>query len=403
MAFTGVSVNKLNGGLGRKNPTNDDVCLLIVGCNVSSISANHNTLYKLIEASSADTLGFTAAYDTLNQNLVRHHIEEFFRLAPNATLYVVPVLPDDQDLMFKSVALLVRGTDAKMIGIAGGKYKVGETEELVQEVVDSLASEYHRLDAVLLEGAGNQFVDITGLLKPVTDFFDLRTLNAPNVSVCIAQSSEIPIPLSGFAEIGAALGMLAVRLVSENLGSVSIENYPSEKKGNENYPLNDALHFRSVKLSNGQNINELSMSQLTELDRKGYIFAASYSGYAGVFFNGSPTCIKSSSDYAYIENNRIWNKAARGIRNALLPRVKSRIKIDASTGYITDTQIGSLEATAGAALQTMLKNNEISGYDVYIDKTQVVDESNPLVVKAKIVKDAIVFEFSVDLGYSLAV
>jgi len=59
---------------------------------------------------------------------------------------------------------------------------------------------------------------------------------------------------------------------------------------------------------------------------KGYIIAGSYPGYSGVFFSGSATCVEKASDYAYSENNRVRNKAARLIRLTMMPEIIDIVK-----------------------------------------------------------------------------
>lgn len=409
--FTGVTINKLNGGLGRQNSTGDDVMALVVGCDVSGIAATADTAYKCIQLKDAEDIGFTAAYDANEENLVNHHVAEFFRLAPNGTLYLIPVAEGQtQQAMFSTTvqALLRANSDIKVLAFANGSYANGTTEAAVQTIVDSLRSEFLFIDAVLLEGTGSAF-ETTGVDNAISAYPDLRTLACPNVSVVIAQDPVQDTVMgttdNHFAAMGAVLGMLAARNVAENLGSVDIENKPNYAKGQNDFPLTQVspVRFETAKLSNGQDVSSLTQAEIASLTAKGYIFAASYLSYSGVFFNNSPTCVEAASDYAYIENNRIWNKAARGIRTALLPRVGSRLETDATSGFLLNSTAAFLENKAGEPLETMKSSGEITDYDVYVNPEQTPDASTALVVKAKVAINRIVHEFTVDVGiaYSL--
>lgn len=151
-------------------------------------------------------------------------------------------------------------------------------------------------------------------------------------------------------------------------------------------------------MSDGVLTETLSKVSLDTLDSKGYIYAVTYEGYSGVYFSSSPTAIERQSDYAFIENNRVWNKAARIIRNTLIPRIKSTFKKDPVTGYVKQSTVAYWTSLVNAALEQMMKADEISGYDFYINPKQYVDDQNPIVAKAQIVMDGIVHEFDIDLG-----
>ena len=156
-------------------------------------------------------------------------------------------------------------------------------------------------------------------------------------------------------------------------------------------------------MSDGTVVSKLSQAELQSLTNKGYIYAGSYQDYPGVYWSSSPTCVEQASDYAFMENNRVWNKGARGIRNAVMPKIKGVLKKDAGTGFIRPTAIASLENLAKKPLEKMVQDNELSGYDVYIDPKQVVNNQTPLKIKATMVMDDIIHEIEVDLGLSTQV
>ena len=152
------------------------------------------------------------------------------------------------------------------------------------------------------------------------------------------------------------------------------------------------------KLTDGVAIKTLTKAEIQTLQDYGYIFAASYEGYPGVFFTNSKTCITQASDYCFIENNRVWNKAARALRAALLPEVKGVVKKDPSTGFIKSTTVSRWTGIGNKALEQLVANDEISGFEVYIDPAQVVNSTQAVKVKAMVVADGIVHEFEVSLG-----
>lgn len=145
------------------------------------------------------------------------------------------------------------------------------------------------------------------------------------------------------------------------------------------------------------------MSSLTKADRKqltdyGYIYAGNFQGFPGYFFNGEPTAVELASDFSTGENNGVWNKAARGIRVALLPKVRGWFKRSADTGELSVTATTNLENLAKKPMNTMVGNEEISGYNVRIPSGQAPNDQTPLKVFVTVRLGAIIHEFVVDLS-----
>lgn len=409
MSFQGVHINKLQGQLGGVEPSTDSIMMLIYSVALSSLPVNVNHYEPVVfhQVKDALDIGINEAFDANEEVLVYNAIKEFFRNAPEGVLYFVGV-PEDMSpvsiLENPSMQEAIRvSKDVKGIAIGGTIEDVDELFEMVegvQEVINQFSVEKRLIDFVLLQGNGG---DASISLSAYPDF---RSKNAPNVSISIAQDPSVAamdVGYSKYADVGAVLGMIAVRKVNENIGSVDIITKPRERKGVSNYTLTGIREWQGANLSDGREFESLSGVDQKLLTSKGYIYAGNFEGYDGVYLNGSPTAIEVSSDYAYIENNRVWNKAARAIRLALLPHVRGVVKKDATTGYILNTTISAWESRVNRALEEMLINNEISGYDSFIDPKQLPSESVPLQVRAMVVKDAIVHEFDVDLGLTNAI
>lgn len=398
--FDGVTVNRLNGGLGRRNPSDDGVVLLVVHNAVAATSLAVNTARKVLSLAEAEGLGITASYDDTNDILAHYHISEFFRLCPSGTLYIVLANGSFTNATLKEIVR--NNPDIRAIGVARNDATPLETFSTYiggyQTVVNDLVAEHLRVDAVFLEGNEIELED-----NPISGYDSLRELTARNVTVVCFQDPvirNIKSEYEGHAAIGTVLGMFSVRSVNENLGSVDIQTKPVRYKGNATFPITDLAtgRFTSVCLQNGQDVAALDRNTLKSLDEKGYLFAGRYAGLAGVFLSNSPTCIELADDFAYVENNRVFNKAARLIRTALLPRVKGNLLKNPDSGFLRDTAVKELEQLARRALQAMEAAGECSGVAVYINPEQTVDQTTPLVVKAQIVANDIIFDISVDLG-----
>ncbi len=415
--FNGIQINKIGGGLGRRNPSKDGVCGLIIGGDATDYY-NHEEVAKLIQLSDAEVLGIDAAYDANNELLVYHHISEFFRLNPNGTLYLM--LADRSYDLYEILAtgllqVLVKSDVAnreiKIVAI--GSASPGPSEfsaslaqlfsdvsgsiSAYQQAIDELRLDNIYIDSVILEGR----IFLTPIISSLPD---LRTFDSPNVSVVIAQDPAIveinTFAYRKYAAIGSALGMLSVRKVHENLGSVDIIEKPDIAKGNENYPL--TFQAKGLWLTANYanvSINSLTQAEKTALKEKGYIFGGGYEGYPYIYFNSSPTCTELADDFSFIERNRTWNKAARYVIETLTPKINSVVEIDSNSGYIKSSTIASWEAAAKAKLNYMLADGEVAEIDVYIDPKQNVLSGSPVVVKISVTPNGIAEAITVDLGF----
>lgn len=382
----GVNVHKLQGGLGRTNGNVDNHVAYIVSMLDNEIAAAINNFGKgvmLTSAYDAEVLGINASYDANNSVNIYNQIVEFFRLAPEAKLY-----------LFNSVV------EADLKGFINQNKEIkgyGTNITFNSEIPNLLVAINFHQAIVNAFAAENRLIDFVFIGADKLDVFTVNLFEqtAPSVSVFIG--CEKP---DEKVCIGSALGMIAVRNVNENIGSVDIQDKPRAKRGTIDYSLTDATQNRwlTAYLSDGREVSALLNSELFALKSKGYVTIAGYEGYPGQFIENSYTCVERASDFAFIENNRVWNKAARLIRTTLLPKVKGVVKKNPSTGFIATTTVSYWEQLINKALDTMVSEDEISGYEVSINPEQIVSSTEPVVVKASVVSDGIVHEFDVAIG-----
>lgn len=398
--FNGVNINKLQGGLVRESDSSDRVVLLIIAAT-ANVKLSHHTPVRLDALSDLEALGFTEKTDESTKELVYYHVSEFFRLSPERSLHLmlVPKTVKVSTLNSAEVLAGIRAVDGvNTIGVCSltPDENITVAVTAAQLLVDALRGEHIYIDVILTEGVGTYLTDLNAAVN-------LRGLESENVAVVIAQDADIAKRNTTYrhhAAIGSALGMLSVRYVHENLGSVDIENHPRTAKGTSNYPLSSVKYGRwlNTSLSNGTAISAVPRTMQDKLNERGYIFAGSFQGYTGVFFSNACTCTEVTSDYAFIERNAVWNKAARLVRNTLLPRVRSKVKADAGTGYIAVTTIADWTSRVKAALNTMVAQENIADFSVYINPKQLAVSTKPFSIKVSLVADGIVHEFDVDLG-----
>lgn len=401
----GTKINKIDGGNGRLTDTNDRVFLLVGSVPTANTSLTANTAVRLIQGRDIEDWGVSESYDANEASLLHYHVSEFFRMAPEGTLYFLPVaastaIADSVAAVLQTLKLYPEIKGVGFFGFTGQNLStvIATANSLQTTLVDEAKKAGILIDSVLIESGEAGAVLLNA-------YPDLTTAAAENVSVIAGQDpavAKLDAAYKNHAAIGTALGSLAVRKMSENIGSTSIENKPDDKKSSLFYSLTDSATgaFAGAALSTtGQNIAELTNEQIKDLVNKGYILVANYVGASGMYFSGSDTCTSKNSMYSSIEKNAVWNGTARLIREALAPYIKGKIKRDPATGYIRSTTIAHWERVASkASIERLEAENEISGGSVDISNKQAPDKDTPVKIDVTVISDSIAYQFEVDLS-----
>lgn len=232
------------------------------------------------------------------------------------------------------------------------------------------------------------------------------TLDARFVTVLLGQGLDTDVSAMQLANenctpvgtVGAALGAIAYASVHESFAWVNKFNmvgyFPDIEMGFGDVSTSDGKFVSTMKYSSLNRLN------LDDLDDKGYVFLCKYSGLeSGVYFSKDQTC--TDGDYRTVARNRTIHKSRRAVRNALLPYVNSPLKVDPSTGYLSTAKITMFTNIVKDILETMVTNEEISGYSVTIDKTQNVLVNDTLLIQYSIVPVGVATRIEVVEGLSL--
>jgi hypothetical protein len=140
----------------------------------------------------------------------------------------------------------------------------------------------------------------------------------------------------------------------------------------------------NLNLSSNLAVSSYSDTDLGTLKDKGYWFGLTYQDYEGVHFADSATCTAITSDFAYIENVRTMNKAARKLYPVYVAKLGAPVDVDEDSGQIETTQVKYFEGIGYDTLTEMLTDKEVSGRDVEIDPTQDIISTSKLKVKFSI-------------------
>lgn len=160
------------------------------------------------------------------------------------------------------------------------------------------------------------------------------------------------------------------------------------------------LSFSAPGLISGELIKDVSTANQERINDNRYLFIRVHVGDSDNYFNDSHTLDLSTSDYAYIENERTIDKACRGVRTNLLPYLNSPLKVDAAEGTLAPSTVAFLQTTAGKALEDMEKAGELSGYSCEIDPEQNVLSTSTVEIVIKNVPMGVMRKVNVKIGFT---
>ncbi len=364
-------VNITRGKIGPSTIDNEDgICgLLASGVEMDTV--------KLMCMADLEALGITEEYDVKNHCAVYRHVSEFFRMAGEGNTLYLKTYKGTQESVFADdgpAERIIADSNGEIRTLAVAHTPGAEADETNISALVAKAQAFYdwtfetfRPCQVVLEYNG-----MKGDTASATD--DLKNLkvgsselDAFKVSVCVGQdyayASQFSDARRTMADVGTMLGCISAKAVNENIGEVGTGNIADAAKGK----------WTVAGLSNGKKISEWDR-QLETLDDHGFIFAISYAGTAGYFWNNDYTCTKAVKDKdgylneCTISYGRVLDKCVRGLRKALLPYVKSTQPVDPQTGKLPQALVTNFEAIADQAVfSPMEANGEISRGKTTVD------------------------------------
>lgn len=405
-------VQKLNGGLGRRTPSAD----MVTGSVMNAVATSEMVLgniYTLKNIQEVESLGITAEYDEANKLLVYERLRRFFVHNPSITLYFMPVAQGvtltqmvDKDNQY--LAKLLRDKAGEIVQASVSLNPDEDYTPTIETGLDkdSIDAIYKAQALADSQWAKDRYCEIyiegRSFSGTSTAALNLRTLlsECPDISVVIGADYEVSNRdnlYKGYAAVEDYAAMVSKADVSQNAG---------EQIGDFNLTNVDAKTFIIPGLSSGNKLSDYSDTDLDNLDDRGYIYFApivnlgGISSTTGIYINDTHTCAKITSDFAYGENNRTIKKAIKLAKAALTPKVKGRIYVDESTGFMAPETVKDLETITKVSLDPMVANGDISGgVDAYINPEQNVLATSEFIVLLTFVPVAIGRRITLKVGF----
>jgi len=375
------------------NSFDTTISALIVG-GVDGDKLDLDKVYTLTSIDDAkELLGLSETYDTTNDLVLFHHIDEFYRMSvPGTKLYLMVVgqsitptaiLEDATGIYAKKLIIEAKGEIRQLAIAYNPKFVANETEaiekDLSKKIADAIpkaqdlavwAYNTERPLHILLEGRSFNFTgtvatsDYPANLRNIK-LVDNSVLGADKVSVVIGQDYNYASKFNAttgqkYAAVGTALGTLSGINVNQNIGEVETLNLSNVTKNK----------FIKVGLSSHTTI-ETAEPLLETLEARGYIFPVSYTGISGYRWNNDHVCapvivdedgLMNESSIAY---GRTMDDATRRLRKKLIPKIKSVQPVDNATGFLPIGIVKSFDSLGDEVFENMTAAGLISGGKTY--------------------------------------
>lgn len=385
-----VTITKGEGGLLRQLPAKDHYVGFVIYCDVKPAGFAASNILEITSLADAVTKGITAAHAEDQIKVLYYHLQQYFavytQLGYKPKIWVniadVPVAAYDYDEIREVVEY--SGDEIRMVAVFLDVAFATAMCDAMQTIVTALENA-HKPISVLMTADFTAVADLTALS-------DLRALNDRKISVCFGEDG---------AGVGAALAT-AVGYSVSNLGSMlawaSALNISWDIGWPEKFNVIISSEYDTPAFANGDLVMD-NQDKIDGVHDKGYVILLKRIGLTGTYFNNPHTCITVDSDYAYLCDNRVIDKAVRGIYSKLIPKLNSPLKLDPDTGKLDILTIGTFENTAGEALKEMVKAQEISGYSVEIDPDQNVQSTSLLSIVVTLVINGVARNIAVQIGF----
>lgn len=376
-ASTGTLTVTVRKGLGVSPNTGTPLSATIVGSIVAGTI----------------TLGVSGVASLLAQ--YHYHIAEYFRANPTGTCYVgFFALPANAAAYtYSEVGTLEAyslGTIRNYAVFAPKNYAstASDVKTFISTACGLLQTQYNNIFALKAPGQILFATDLSKLGGIANLSLDLSTLTSNRVSVIISQDgaglgSQLFIQTTtSITDLGCALGTLSKSLVSDDIGDLSQFN------------LTDGYELAVPAFADGTLVKNVSQSLINQLDLYRYIFTTNYIGYNGTYYNNDHTATAYTDQFAYIHLGRTWDKASRGLYAAYLPFLKAKLALTA-TGTLTPQTVATLTSAGNAFLDVMVRNQELSAYQVIVPSNQNPNITGKLAITVNLVAEGIANEIDI--------
>lgn len=393
-----LTINRTNGNIVRSLAGEDHISgLVFYSATLPTADegvagfTNTERIHAVSSIETAERLGITDDAEVWETKVLHYTLASIFAMNPGVSLYVGIFKPATGTNAFSEIKQIQNfaGGRLRQVGVWNGAVELSDTLlNSLQSVRTTLEQQNKPLSILYAPKVTNVTTLPTNIAK----------IGRNGVSVIIAQDGEgVAADLYKAAANNAAKA--SVSALGDLLGAVSKAKVHQSIAWVEEFPTNIAV----AAFGDGTKYRDLDTATIEELDAARYIFCRTYDGLAGSFFNDNHTLDVATSDYAYINDVRTMDKAVRGVRTYLLPKLGRPMKVDASTGKLERTAIEHLITTGNKPLEEMEKAGELSGFKFDIDPDQNILTTSRVRGVIKNVAVGVMRNLDLEIGFATSI
>lgn len=393
-----LTINRTNGNIVRSLSGEDHISgLVFYSATLPTADegvagfTNTERIHAVSSIETAEKLGITDDAEAWETKVLHYTLASIFAMNPGVSLYVGIFKPATGSNAFSEIKQIQNfaGGRLRQVGVWNGAVELSDTLlNSLQSVRTTLEQQNKPLSILYAPKVTNVTTLPTNIAK----------IGRNGVSVIIAQDGAgVAADLYKAAANNAAKA--SVSALGDLLGAVSKSKVHQSIAWVEEFPTNISV----AAFGDGTKYRDLDTATIEELDSARYIFCRTYDGLAGSFFNDNHTLDVATSDYAYINDVRTMDKAVRGVRTYLLPKLGRPMKVDASTGKLERTAVEHLITTGNKPLEEMEKAGELSGFKFDIEPDQNILATSRVRGVIKNVAVGVMRNLDLEIGFATSV
>lgn len=124
------------------------------------------------------------------------------------------------------------------------------------------------------------------------------------------------------------------------------------------------------------------------------------SGIQGFYVTQGRMMAATGSDFSLLVNRQVMDLACRIARQALLPYVNGKVRVDVTTGFILEAEALGIEAVVGGQLRSaLIPNNHALAVYVTIKRDNNILSTGQLITNVRLVTNTIASSIDLTLGF----
>jgi hypothetical protein len=136
------------------------------------------------------------------------------------------------------------------------------------------------------------------------------------------------------------------------------------------------------------------------LDEARFVTVRTYIGKPGYYVTNCPTMAADGSDFKYVMNRRVMDRACQIARAGYLEHLNEDVRVDTTTGYIDERDAQQIDGIITSQLEAALVDEEeVSAVDAAISRTDNLLSTSHAHAEVSITPKAYLKQITVEIGF----